>query len=126
MSYEDEGVLFGHPRGWSELHFWSTYFSMLTKKTKLYAAVSPQVTHSLGLKMKFEENKTAKSYFSCSLSSFLSFWVGERKDQRKEVWKRGKNEGKMDGWKRETMEEKKDERKVGRKKGWMDGWRRKR
>ena len=35
----------------------------------------PQVTHSSGLKMNFKENKTAKSYFSCSLSSFLGFWV---------------------------------------------------
>ena len=25
--------------------------------------------------MNFKENKTAKSYFSCSLSSFLGFWV---------------------------------------------------
>ena len=34
-----------------------------------------QVTHSLVLKMNFKENKTAKSYFSCSLSSFLGFWL---------------------------------------------------
>ena len=35
----------------------------------------PQVTHSQGLKMNFEENKTVKSYFSCSLLSLLGFWV---------------------------------------------------
>ena len=37
--------------------------------------VTSQVTHSSGLKMNFKENKTAKSYFSWSLSSFLGFWV---------------------------------------------------
>lgn len=34
-----------------------------------------QVIHSPGLKMNFEENKTAKSCFSCSLSPLLGFWV---------------------------------------------------
>ena len=35
----------------------------------------PQVTHSQKLKMNFEGNKTVKSYFTCSLSSLLGFWV---------------------------------------------------
>ena len=35
----------------------------------------PQVTHPQRLEMNFEENETAKSYFSCSLSSLLGFWV---------------------------------------------------
>ena len=39
------------------------------------AFMKPQVTHSPGLKMNFEESETAKLYFSRSLSSLLGFWV---------------------------------------------------
>ena len=35
----------------------------------------PQVTHSQRLKTNIEENKSVKSYFTCSLSSLLGFWV---------------------------------------------------
>ena len=34
-----------------------------------------RVAHSQRLKMNIEQNKTVRSYFTCSLSSLLGFWV---------------------------------------------------
>ena len=48
---------------------------LFKRVSTLVVRILSQVTHSQRLKMNFEENKTAKSYFSCSLSSLLGFWV---------------------------------------------------
>ena len=37
--------------------------------------VIAQATHSQRLKTNIEENKTVKSYFTCSFLSLLGFWV---------------------------------------------------
>ena len=38
-------------------------------------SIRPQVTQSQRVKTNIEENKTVKSYVTCSLSSLLGFWV---------------------------------------------------
>ena len=48
---------------------------LFKRVSTLVVRIPSQVTHSQRLKLNFEENKTAKSYFSCSLSSLLGFWV---------------------------------------------------
>ena len=42
---------------------------LFKRVSTLVVRIPSQVTHSQRLKLNFEENKTAKSYFSCSLSS---------------------------------------------------------
>ena len=78
--------IFTHFRGWGDDLFQlkkltrtlarcKDKFSQLSRvRTRVRSLINSQVTHSSGLKMNFKENKTAKSYFSLSLASFLGFW----------------------------------------------------
>ena len=54
------------------LKFWIIYVVIYRGKMKLVIA---QATHSQRLKTNIEENKTVKSYFTCSFLSLLGFWV---------------------------------------------------
>ena len=64
-----------HTKQQSAVAFLLESHKRIIKEEKHFPKVWSPVTHSQRLKMNIEENKTVKSYFSCSFLSLLHFWV---------------------------------------------------